>query len=280
MDNIYTFFLVISVSCNYLNEAATCTDCGNITLGKESKNITYGSSNEYNCNCEWTIPTSMYTDHGTAVVLLLQNVSLPMTTGTGSIDCPGEIRFPTTTPIATTILKLHSSTQTSPEETSKAGRDETSEIPNGITPRRQGQGSNDTSTPLTTNAESDSTTVIIIVVCITVLLVIGIAILLILRYCKSKKTTPEEPIKLTEIKGSNRSSEKVMVDNILYGTADANSVPENKEVNGNDDTDVAALYSVVQKNKTEPDGNRIVIENKDTVTVQEDPSCVYAVVQK
>ncbi|XP_077973854.1 uncharacterized protein LOC120347529 isoform X2 [Styela clava] len=243
MDNIYTFFLVISVSCNYLNEAATCTDCGNITLGKESKNITYGSSNEYNCNCEWTIPT-------------------------------------TTTPIATTILKLHSSTQTSPEETSKAGRDETSEIPNGITPRRQGQGSNDTSTPLTTNAESDSTTVIIIVVCITVLLVIGIAILLILRYCKSKKTTPEEPIKLTEIKGSNRSSEKVMVDNILYGTADANSVPENKEVNGNDDTDVAALYSVVQKNKTEPDGNRIVIENKDTVTVQEDPSCVYAVVQK
>nr|XP_039273480.1 uncharacterized protein LOC120347529 [Styela clava]XP_039273481.1 uncharacterized protein LOC120347529 [Styela clava] len=369
MHSIYALILVIIALCDYLNGAAPCTGCTTRTLGTQSVYISYGLSSEYSCNCDWTIPTSMDTDHETAVVLLLQNVSLPKTTGSGSIDCTGEIRFPstathkcdfpgnyclafatasticniskirekipvvnhtcdsiipwntaggspyeiqyyaknfagytkyftlkylvidcqnpttapklTTTPIATTFSKLQSSTQTSLEETSIAGREKTTgEITNGITPKRQGQKSNDTSTPLTTKTESDSTTVIIIVVCIIVLLVIGIVILLILRYCKSKKTTPEEPIKLTQKKGSNRSSEKVMVDNILYSTADANSVPEKKEVNGNDDTDVAALYSVVQKNKTEPDGNRIVRENKDTVTVQEDPSCVYAVVQK
>ncbi|XP_077973974.1 uncharacterized protein LOC144429678 [Styela clava] len=38
----------------------------------------------------------MDTDHETAIVLLLQNVSLPRTTGSGSRDCSGEIRFPST----------------------------------------------------------------------------------------------------------------------------------------------------------------------------------------
>ncbi|XP_077974126.1 uncharacterized protein LOC144429792 [Styela clava] len=77
-----------------LNEAVRCTDCSPKILETESKNITYGPGNEYNCNCDWTIPTSMDTDHETAVVLLLQNVSLPRTTGIGSTDCSGEIRFP------------------------------------------------------------------------------------------------------------------------------------------------------------------------------------------
>ncbi|XP_077974300.1 uncharacterized protein LOC144429925 [Styela clava] len=78
-----------------LNEAAKCMDCSNIILGTESKNITHGPSNKYNCNCDWTIPTSMDTDHETAVVLLLQNVSLPITTGSASTtDCSGDIRFP------------------------------------------------------------------------------------------------------------------------------------------------------------------------------------------
>ncbi|XP_077974129.1 uncharacterized protein LOC144429795 [Styela clava] len=38
----------------------------------------------------------METDHETAVVLLLQNYSLPKTTGTGITRCSGEIRFPST----------------------------------------------------------------------------------------------------------------------------------------------------------------------------------------
>nr|XP_039261815.1 uncharacterized protein LOC120337975 [Styela clava] len=96
MDNIYLFISVISVLCNCLGEAAVCTDFPNVILGTESKNITYGPSNEHNCNCDWTIPTSMNTDHETAVVLLLQNVSLPMTTDSiiSTADCSGKIRFP------------------------------------------------------------------------------------------------------------------------------------------------------------------------------------------
>ncbi|XP_077974083.1 uncharacterized protein LOC144429760 [Styela clava] len=86
--------MTLSIS---LNEAwGPCADCPNIILGIESKNITYGPSNEYNCQCDWTIPTSIEIDNETAVVLLLQNVSLPITTGTGSIDCSGSIRFPST----------------------------------------------------------------------------------------------------------------------------------------------------------------------------------------
>ncbi|XP_077974327.1 uncharacterized protein LOC120347067 [Styela clava] len=89
-------FLAFSID---LNEAAPCTDCSNIILGTESINITYGPNmNEYDCNCDWTIPTSMDTDHETAVVLLLQNVSLPLTTSIGSIDCSGGIRFPSNAP--------------------------------------------------------------------------------------------------------------------------------------------------------------------------------------
>ncbi|XP_077974023.1 uncharacterized protein LOC144411732 [Styela clava] len=79
-----------------LNKALSCADCPTTKLGTESKNITYGPSNKYNCNCDWTIPTSMDTDHETAVVLLVQNVSLPKSTGSGSIDCSGRIRFPST----------------------------------------------------------------------------------------------------------------------------------------------------------------------------------------
>nr|XP_039272821.1 uncharacterized protein LOC120347067 [Styela clava] len=78
-----------------LNEAAQCTDCPTTKLGTESKSITYGPSIEYNCNCDWTIPTSMPTDHETAVVLLLQNVSLPtIKTAIGYTLCSGSIRFP------------------------------------------------------------------------------------------------------------------------------------------------------------------------------------------
>ncbi|XP_077973724.1 uncharacterized protein LOC144429527 [Styela clava] len=79
-----------------LNEAAQCTDCPTTKLGTESKSITYGPIYKYNCWCDWTIPTSIETDHETAVVLLLQNVSLPLTTGSGHTDCSGEIRFPST----------------------------------------------------------------------------------------------------------------------------------------------------------------------------------------
>ncbi|XP_077973201.1 uncharacterized protein LOC120337975 [Styela clava] len=95
MDNIYLFISVISVLCNRLGEAVLRSDCPNEILGTESKNITYGPSNEYNCQCDWTIPTRMETDHETAVVLLLQNVSLPMTTDSIG-HCSGEIRFPST----------------------------------------------------------------------------------------------------------------------------------------------------------------------------------------
>ncbi|XP_077974076.1 uncharacterized protein LOC144429754 [Styela clava] len=80
-----------------LTRATICTDCPNEILGTESKNIKYGPSNEYNCNCDWTIPTSMDTDHEAAVVLLLQNVSLPIDTKTSSsAECSGEIRVPST----------------------------------------------------------------------------------------------------------------------------------------------------------------------------------------
>nr|XP_039273484.1 uncharacterized protein LOC120347532 [Styela clava] len=89
----WLFMQIIALSIS-LNEAVRCTDCSPTILESESKNITYGPGNEYNCNCDWTIPTSIETDHETAVVLLLQNVSLPMTTGTGSIECSAEIRFP------------------------------------------------------------------------------------------------------------------------------------------------------------------------------------------
>nr|XP_039272822.1 uncharacterized protein LOC120347068 isoform X1 [Styela clava] len=91
----WLFMQIIAVSIR-LNEAALCTDCSNTLLERGSKNITYGPSDKYNCWCDSTIPTSMDTDHETAVVLLLQNVSLPMTNGTGSTDCSGEIRFPST----------------------------------------------------------------------------------------------------------------------------------------------------------------------------------------
>ncbi|XP_077973973.1 uncharacterized protein LOC144429676 [Styela clava] len=92
----WLFMQIIAFSIG-LNEAAQCTDCKDTILGTESQNTTYGPSNEYNCNCDWTIPTSMDTDHETAVVLLLQNVSLPMTTmSSSSPDCTGTIRFPST----------------------------------------------------------------------------------------------------------------------------------------------------------------------------------------
>ncbi|XP_077973797.1 uncharacterized protein LOC120347100 isoform X2 [Styela clava] len=340
--------LLFAGYCVLPNEAALCTDCPTTILKTESKNITYGPSNEYNCQCDRTIPTSMDTDHETAVVLLLQDVSLPKTKNTGSTDCSGEIRFPSTDgykcefatnyclalATASTICNIrkirekisianhtcdsiipwdkaggspykiqyfaknfagyskhftiqylvidcHNPTTTpdpSPEKRSTARRDQTGESTNGITPKGQDQGSNATSS--TTKAESNSTTIIIIVACIVALLVIGIAVLLILRYCKSKEPSPEEPVTLTEVKESNPGNEKEMVDNILYGTADDYRVPEKKEVNGNDDTDVAALYSVVQKNDTQQAKNTTSGGNNETVTVQEDPSCVYAVVQK
>ncbi|XP_077974127.1 uncharacterized protein LOC144429793 [Styela clava] len=91
----WLFMQIIALSIS-LNEAAPCTDCSHSILGTESKNIKYGPSNEHNCNCDWTIPTSMDTNHETAVVLLLQNVSLPRTIGTGSTECSGAIRFPST----------------------------------------------------------------------------------------------------------------------------------------------------------------------------------------
>nr|XP_039272876.1 uncharacterized protein LOC120347100 isoform X2 [Styela clava] len=331
-----------------LNDAQSCSNCQTTILGKESMNITYGPSYDYNCQCDWTIPKRMDTDHETAFVLLLQNVSLPMTTGAGSTDCSGAIRFPSAirhrcdfesnyclvfatasticninkirekTPVANhtcdsitpwnevegnpykilyyagnsagytkyftiqyLVIDCRPTTTTpdpSLEKRSTARGDQTGESTNGITPKGQGQGSNATSS--TTKAESNSTTIIIIVACIVALLVIGIAILLTLRYCKSKKPSPEEPVKLTEVKESNPDNEKEMVDNILYGTADDYRVPEKKEVNGNDDTDVAALYSVVQKNDAQQAKNTTSGGNNETMTVQEDPSCVYAVVQK
>ncbi|XP_077974328.1 uncharacterized protein LOC144429949 [Styela clava] len=92
--NCKWLFIMIIVLIIGLNGARTCTDCRSVTLSTENKNIIHGPSNEYNCNCDWTIPTSMETDHETAVVLLLQNVSLPKTTSSGSIDCSGEIRLP------------------------------------------------------------------------------------------------------------------------------------------------------------------------------------------
>ncbi|XP_077973972.1 uncharacterized protein LOC144429675 [Styela clava] len=92
---LFMQIIVLSIS---RNEAAPCTDCSNEILGTESKNITYGPSNEHNCNCDWTIPEAMDTDHETdhVVVLLLKNFSLPRTTGSGSTRCSGEIRFPST----------------------------------------------------------------------------------------------------------------------------------------------------------------------------------------
>ncbi|XP_077974358.1 uncharacterized protein LOC144429975 [Styela clava] len=77
-----------------MSKAAFCSDCPKIILGKESRNISYGPSNGHSCNCEWTIPVKFATDNNNAIVLLLQNISLPMTTGSGSIDCSGEIRLP------------------------------------------------------------------------------------------------------------------------------------------------------------------------------------------
>ncbi|XP_039272691.2 uncharacterized protein LOC120346958 [Styela clava] len=88
-----SIWILLAIMIN-VNEAYQCPSCPKITLGTENKNITYGPSNERDCQCDWTIPTSMATDHETAVVLLLQNVSLPMTAGSGSRDCSGEIRFP------------------------------------------------------------------------------------------------------------------------------------------------------------------------------------------
>ncbi|XP_039273484.2 uncharacterized protein LOC120347532 [Styela clava] len=89
----WLFMQIIAISIG-VDEAAQCTDCTKITLGTESENITYGPSNEYSCTCDWTIPTSMATAHETAVLLLVQNISLPLTKGSGSTDCSGEIRFP------------------------------------------------------------------------------------------------------------------------------------------------------------------------------------------
>ncbi|XP_077974339.1 uncharacterized protein LOC144429961 [Styela clava] len=94
--NCKWFFIQIIALSLSLNKALSCADCPNTILGTESKNITYGPSNEYNCRCDWTIPTSMDKDHETAVVLLVQNVSLPKSTGSGNIDCSGRIRFPST----------------------------------------------------------------------------------------------------------------------------------------------------------------------------------------
>nr|XP_039272690.1 uncharacterized protein LOC120346956 [Styela clava] len=91
----WLFMQIIAYSINS-TISARCTECSNTILGTESKNITYGPSNEYNCNCDWTIPEDMDTDHETAVVLLLKKFSFPRTTDSGSTHCSGEIRFPST----------------------------------------------------------------------------------------------------------------------------------------------------------------------------------------
>nr|XP_039272878.1 uncharacterized protein LOC120347103 [Styela clava] len=78
-----------------MNEAALCTDCPNPILGTESENVTYGPGNEYNCECDWTIPTSFENDDNIALVLLLQNESLSYTNGNIQ-GCSGAIRFPST----------------------------------------------------------------------------------------------------------------------------------------------------------------------------------------
>ncbi|XP_077974081.1 uncharacterized protein LOC120347104 [Styela clava] len=92
-NGILWWISIISLSIS-LNEAGRCTDCTNTILGTKSENITfYGPTNDFNCECEWTIPTSMKTDHKTAIVLMLQNVSLPLTTSS-STDCSASIRFP------------------------------------------------------------------------------------------------------------------------------------------------------------------------------------------
>ncbi|XP_077973706.1 uncharacterized protein LOC144429512 [Styela clava] len=89
------FWILLSCCGIKYSEATGKCDCKNTQLGTKSINITYGPTNEHNCNCDWIVPTSMETNHGTAVVLLLQNVSLPMHSH-GSPECSGEIRFPST----------------------------------------------------------------------------------------------------------------------------------------------------------------------------------------
>ncbi|XP_077974198.1 uncharacterized protein LOC144429852 [Styela clava] len=96
LDKVLFWILLFSLSFN-LNKAGRCTDCPTTKLRTESKNITYELSIGYNCQCDWTIPKSMDAVHETAVVLLLQNVSLPIeTTSSSSEECSGEIRFPST----------------------------------------------------------------------------------------------------------------------------------------------------------------------------------------
>ncbi|XP_077974335.1 uncharacterized protein LOC144429959 [Styela clava] len=95
--NEAVFWILLFCCGSKYSEAAGKCDCENTQLGTKSINITYGPTNEHNCNCDWIVPTSMETDQGTAVVLLLQNVSFPMTTPSrGQRDCSGEIRFPST----------------------------------------------------------------------------------------------------------------------------------------------------------------------------------------
>ncbi|XP_077973799.1 uncharacterized protein LOC120347103 isoform X2 [Styela clava] len=92
---IINVIILLFIDMISMNEAALCTDCPNPILGTESENITYGSGNEYNCECDWTIPTSFENDDNYALVLLLQNESLSYTNANIQ-GCSGAIRFPST----------------------------------------------------------------------------------------------------------------------------------------------------------------------------------------
>ncbi|XP_077974199.1 uncharacterized protein LOC144429853 [Styela clava] len=354
------WILLFCYGTNY-SVSAPCTSCPKVILATESESLAYyGPNNEYSCNCDWTIPTSMQTDHDTAVVLLLQNVTLPMTTDTESTeDCSGKIRFPSTTThkcefpsnyclalaTASTICNINkirekipvanhtcesiipwnkegegpykiqyyaknvagytkqftlqylvidcrfstttpeAKTTTYDEETARGNSTSmnlslSTDIYNETTMR----GSD-----INNNNKSNTDAIIIIAVSASGFLIILMSVIMIKRYCISSDKKVSKIME--QDNGLEERSEKEIVENAIYGTSLNNQQGPETIINEiydttpdmNDETtktDEPCLYAVVQKKEKTEDKNVVTEGNDDIVTVEDESSSIYAVVNK
>ncbi|XP_077973694.1 uncharacterized protein LOC144429506 isoform X2 [Styela clava] len=354
INKILFWILLFCCGTNY-SEAAQCTDCQNTILGTVSKKITYGPSDQYNCWCEWIIPTSVDTDHETAVVLLLQNYLLPMSTASGSRDCSGEIKFPSTDgykcdfpsnyclafATASTICNIskiradipvanHTCNSIIPwnraggipykirynaknsagdtkyftiqyfvvdcrpsTSTTEANIYNEATVGSSVINNKNNTDGISTSRISSTSANQEQiltpTTIIIIASSASGVLIMLISALLIKRYCHSDNT---RIMKAKEQEtGLEERSEREIVENAIYETSPNdqqgpetiineiyNITPDTKDETTK--TDELCLYAVVQKKEKTEDKIVVTEGNDDIVTIEDEPSSIYAVVNK